>query len=371
MFFHELKRRLFTKFTLFSIIAILLLTIILNVIIIKDDPAIHQRIQEEAIYCGEITEDNLLLALKKVRDEKSPEAKYVPLMDFLIRFIKDYPGLLYYKNRVQDYPDFYADQYYDCLQKKSAALIEKTASRYKEKAMKELSKVKTPFVYYAGYFPWVLSIDNLQVVYMLILFLVTFFGASTYSDSIEDGSMAIIASTRHYKKMMTLRLLPIVIYGLILTLTATLSTILVLGSITGLKALKSSFKVYALFSIGNFTLGQGILLMFLSEILGVLALSTITGFISYKIRKTNLAASIGIAINVIYFILNSSSNSSPQFIQNIINILPLASSQVINYVSGYQFNMGIWRPYAVIVDMLVLFISFGILLKLSFNKSET
>lgn len=81
-------------------------------------------------------------------------------------------------------------------------------------------------------------------------------------------------------------------------MAATLGAVLILGSATGLQALKSSLKVFALFSIGNFTLVEGILLMFVSELLGILALTTVMGWISYKTAKTNLAISIGIGINI-------------------------------------------------------------------------
>ncbi|MBW9159210.1 hypothetical protein [Clostridium tagluense] len=50
--------------------------------------------------------------------------------------------------------------------------------------------------------------------------------------------------------------------------------------------------------------------------------------------------------------------------------MPLASSQIINEVSGFQFDMGIWRPYAVMVSMVVVFIAFGILLSHAVWREE-
>ncbi|MBU3175587.1 hypothetical protein KPL47_04325 [Clostridium estertheticum] len=51
-----------------------------------------------------------------------------------------------------------------------------------------------------------------------------------------------------------------------------------------------------------------------------------------------------------------------KFSQFILNALPLASSQIINEVSGFQFDMGVWRTYAVMVSMVLVFIVFGMLL---------
>jgi hypothetical protein len=370
MIYQELKRRLFTKYVIFSIIGILLLTVGLNAILIVGEKNLPEVLKEEAVYSGEMTEDKLWLGLKKVRDEKSDEIKYRSLLTFINGLVKVHPEVLYGENRIEDFPDDYAKNFYKCWRKKSIALIEKIPKKDQAKAFEELNKVKTPFVKYPGYYYWNLGIDNLKVIYLIIIFMVTFFAAATYSDSMEDGSMEIIYATKLGKKMMAIRLLPVMIYGLLLTLVATLGMVSVIGSATGLQALKSSLKVFALFSIGNFTLGGGILLMFVSELLGVLALTTIMGWISYKTANTNLTTAIGISINIFYIIMASFIKIPGRFFQYILNAFPLASSQVINEVSGFNFNMSLWRPYAVMVSMVVVFIVFGMLLSHTICKEE-
>lgn len=370
MIYQELKRRLFTRYVLFSIIGILLLTAGLNAILIGGEKNLPEVLKEEAVYSGEMTEDKLWLGLKKVRDEKSQEIKYEPLAVFIQGLVKVYPGVLYFENRIEDFPDTYAQNFYECWRKKSIALIEKIPKKDQGKALKELNKVKTPFVEYSGYYFWNLGIDNLKVLYLIILFMVTFFAAATYSDSMEDGSMEIIYATKLGKRMMAVRLLPIMIYGLLLTLAATLGTVSILGSVTGFQALKSSLKVFALFSIGNFTLGGGILLMFVSELLGVLALTTIMGWISYKTAKTSLATAIGIVIHIFYIIMAFFIKIPWRFSQIILNAVPMSSSQVINEVSGFRFDIGLWRPYAVMVSMVVVFIAFGMLLSFAICREK-
>lgn len=370
MIYEELKRRLFTRYVFFSIIGILLLSTGLSVIPIGENKNLPKVLKEEAVYSGEITEDKLWLGLKKVRDEKSQEIKYGPLVAFIDGLVKVYPGVLYLENRIEDFPDTYAQNFYECWRKKSTALIEKIPKKDQGKALKELNKVKTPFVEYSGYYFWNLGIDNLKVIYIIILFMVTFFAASTYSESMEDGSMEIICATKLGKKMMAVRLVPVMIYGLLLTLAATLGTFIILGFVTGLQPLKSSLKVFALFSIGNFTLIHGILLMFVSELLGVLALTTIMGWISYKSAKTSFAAAIGVAINIFYMIMAFFIKVPGAFPQFILNAFPLAASQVINEVPGFCFDMGLWRPYAVMGSMILVFSVFGILLSHSICREE-
>lgn len=370
MVYQELKRRLFTRYVLFSIIAILFITVGLSAILIGEEKNLSKELKEEAVYSGEMTEDKLWLALKEVRDKKSDEIKYKPAETLMIGLVKSYPGILYNENRIEDFPDTYAKNFYNCWRKKSRAIIEKIPESNRKKALEELQKVKTPFFKYPGYYLWNLAIDNLKSIYLVIIFMVTFFAAATYSDSLEDRSMEIIYATKLGKRMMLVRLLPVMIYGLLLILAATLGAVLILGSATGLQALKSSLKVFALFSIGNFTLVEGILLMFVSELLGILALTTVMGWISYKTAKTNLAISIGIGINIFYIIFDSFIKMPGKLSQVILNAFPIASSQVISQVSGFHFDIGIWRPYEVMISMVLVFIIFGMLLSHGIYKDE-
>lgn len=342
----------------------------LNAILIREEKNLPENLKEEAIYSGEMTEDKLWLGLKKVRDEKSKELRYVSLTFFINGLTSNYPGVLYCENRIKDFPDDYAKNFYECWRKKSTALIEKIPKSNQAKALAELNKVKTPFFRYAGCDLWTFALDNLQVLYIVILFMMTFFAADTYSSSMEDGSMEIIYATKRAKKMIFVRLLPVIIYGLLLTLVATLGTLSILGPVTGLQALKSSLKVYSLFSIGNFTLGDGMLLMFASEILGVLALTNIMGWISYKTAKTTLASAIGIALNILYMIMVYFIKLSEGFLRFMLNAFPMASSQVLYGVDGFYFDMFFWRPYSIMVNMVLMFIIFGILLSYAILRKE-
>lgn len=370
MIYQELKRRLFTKYVIFSIIGTFFLTAGLSVILLGGDKNLPKVLKEESVYSGKMTEDKLWIGLNKVRDEKSKEIKYELPTSFVRGLVQEYPGVLYSENRIQDFPDEYAKNFYDCWRKKSIVLIEKIPKNDQAKALKELSKVKTPFVKYQGCDLWNFAIDNLKFIYLIILFLVTFFAAATYSDSMEDGSMEIICATKLGSKMMKIRLFPVMIYGLLLNLAATLGTILIIGSVTGFQTLKSSLKVMALFSIGNFTLGDGIALMFVSEFLGTLALSVLIGWISYKTANTNLTTSIGIAINIFYIVMALFINVPWRFFQFLLNALPMASSQVIREIPGFHFDMLIWRPYAVMINMIVMFIVFAMLLNYTICKEK-
>lgn len=78
---------------------------------------LSKELKEEAVYSGEMTEDKLWLALKEVRDKKSDEIKYKPAETLMIGLVKSYPGILYNENRIEDFPDTYAKNFYNCWRK--------------------------------------------------------------------------------------------------------------------------------------------------------------------------------------------------------------------------------------------------------------
>ncbi|MFV3011063.1 hypothetical protein ACLD43_01205 [Clostridium botulinum] len=110
--------------------------------------------------------------------------------------------------------------------------------------------------------------------------------------------------------------------------------------------------------------------MFVSEFLGILALTIVMGWRSYKTAKTNLAISIEIGINIFYIIFDSFIKMPGKLSQVILNMFPIASSQVISQVSGFHFDIGVWRPYEVMISMLLVFIIFGMLLSYGIYKDE-
>ncbi|NFD51724.1 hypothetical protein EXN39_06005 [Clostridium botulinum] len=59
-------------------------------------------------------------------------------------------------------------------------------------------------------------------------------------------------------------------------------------------SLKSSFKMISLFSFGNFSIGQAIMIVALAEIL---ALFTLMGYISFKTEKTTISIASGVSLS--------------------------------------------------------------------------
>ncbi|MFD3156807.1 hypothetical protein ACFIJ5_08105 [Haloimpatiens sp. FM7330] len=370
LFIYELKRRLFTKYVLFSMLATLIITIGLNFIIVNDQKDIAPRLQEEAVYEGKIKEENLLLALRKVRDEKSEEQRYNSQVFIIENLIKNYPGILYEDSKIENYPDKYAKEFYNCWRSKFKMLIRKLPTSQQQSALKKLNKVKNPFTQYPGYYLYYTALENIQVLFIFILFLVTFFSSGTYSESFEDESMEIISATKDYKKDMIIRILPVIFYGILLTMIAALGTVGMISSVVGLKALKSSFKMIALFSFGNFSIGQGIIVMVLAEIIGILAISTLMGYISFKTKKTTTAIALGVGLNVFCMIGSKVFSSSTKFMKYLLNAIPMASSQVPFSLNGFSINLGMWEPYAIMLEISVVFVLSSIILVVSIKMEE-
>jgi hypothetical protein len=364
----EMKRRLCTKYVLFSLLGVLIITIGLNLIIVSDQKDITPSLQEEAMYEGDIKEENLLLALKKVRDEKLEDFRYKSQVFIVGGLVNNYPGILYTEDKIEDYPDEYAGEFYQCWENKFEFLIKnKLPIEDQKTALDKLNEVKTPFVRYPGYYLYYTALGNIQVIFIIILFLVIFFASGTYSESFEDGSMEIIGTTKLYKKNMCIRIIPVILYGILLTLIATLGTIGMTSSVVGFKALKSSFKMISLFSYGNLTIGQAIMIMMLAEIIGILSLATLMGYASFKTKKTTTAIGIGVSLSVFYMIGSKIFSSSTNFMKYLLNAIPMASSSVLQSMYDFSISLGNWEPYAIILENLIVFILFAMALIVDIN----
>ncbi|MCR1897473.1 ABC transporter permease [Irregularibacter muris] len=363
MFLAEMKRRLYTKYVLFSILGIFMITIGLNLFITNDSKYISENLAEEAVYEGEINEENLLRSLIKVRDEQSDEMRYQSQVSIIHSLVNTYPGILYSENKVQDYPDELAKDFYKSWENKFEALIKlNLPAANQEVALEKLKEVRPPFVRYPGYYLYSTGLENIQIIFMIILFLVIFFASGTYSNSFEDESMEIIKGTKNYRKNMFIRILPSIFFGTALILICTLVTIGMISSIIGLKPLQSSFKMISLFSLGNFSIGQSILIMMLSQLLGVIALSTLMGYISLKTKETTKSIIWGVSFSILYMIGSRVVSSSAGMIKGLFNLIPIASSNMFNAIRYFSFPFGIWEPYIMLIGSFIVFvISTGVL----------
>lgn len=215
------------------------------------------------------------------------------------------------------------------------------------------------------------SVKQLFDLYILLVVIhLIVFASGTYSESFENGSMEIIRTTKVYKKNMLIRILPVILYGIFLTLIATFVTIGMTSSVIGFKALKSSFKMISLFSFGNFSIGQGIMIMVLAEIIGILALATLMGYVSFKTKKTTVAIGMGVSLSVFYMIGSRFVLSSASFMRYLLDAIPMASSNVLQSMYGFSISLGNWEPYTIILEISIVFILSTIALVVGINKHK-
>lgn len=357
MFLTEMKRRLYTKFVLFSILGISIISIGLNFFITNDSKYITDNLQEEAVYEGNIKEDGLLKSLIRVRDEGSNEIRYRSVISIIDSLTNTYPGVLYSENKVKDYSDELAEDFYKAWENKFKALIQlKLSGADQNLALEKLNSIETPFDRYPGYYLYFNALDNIQIIFMIILLLVTFFAAGTYSNSFEDESMEIINATKGYRRSMLIRIFPPIIYGSIMTLIVVFITVGMMSSVVGLKALKSSFKMISLFSFGNLSIGESILIILFSEIIGIVALSVLMGYISLQTKETSKSIILGVSFSLIYMVGSRLVTSSTDIIQSLFNLIPIASSQMLKSIMSFSFKFGVWDPYIIIIGSLSVFI---------------
>lgn len=365
MWYLEMKRILHTKFVWVTVVGILIATLGLNFVITRDDMnclSIDNTLYEESIYEGDVLEENLLTSLIKIRDEKSAKQRYNSQVWIINSLINSYSGVLYCEDDISKYPDEYASNFYRCWRKKFETLIKKLPMSKQKIALDKLTEVRTPFKVFPGYYLYYSAIGNIEILFVLILFLVSCFAAGTYANSFEDESMEIIATTKRHKSGMRYRVLPVICYGILLSIIATVGTVCVVSSITGFRALSSSLKMVALFSFGNYSIGEVIVIMFLYEILGICALTVLLGYTSIKIKSTNISIGIGIFINMCYIICNRFLSTSNHLVKAIINTLPMATANIYTSISGIKFPFGIFKPHLIAIEVLGLFLVAVVLL---------
>ena len=49
----------------------------------------------------------------------------------------------------------------------------------------------------------------------------------------------------------------------------------------------------------------------------------------------------------------------------VLNAIPMASSHVLQSMTGFSLNFGIWEPYVIILEILMVFILFIIALSVA------
>ncbi len=111
--------------------------------------------------------------------------------------------------------------------------------------------------------------------------------------------------------------------------------------------------------------------MFIGQLLGIMAMTTVMGWVSYRLSRTNLTIAIGTGINIFYIILAFFVKTPGKFINIILNGIPLSASQVINDMFRFNFDFGLWRPYSIFISTAIVFILFGGLLIYKINSSNT
>ena len=110
------------------------------------------------------------------------------------------------------------------------------------------------------------------------------------------------------------------------------------------------------------------MVMVLAEILGILALSTLMGYISLKTKKTTIAIASDVNLSIFYMIASKFASLSTNYLKFSLNSIPMANSQIPLTMAGFSLDFGIWEPYAIMLEVSIVFILSSIALATMINR---
>lgn len=215
-------------------------------------------------------------------------------------------------------------------------------------------KVELPFALYPGY--TMDAMDYQTILIFLIAIFTVIITAPIFSSDYQTGADDIMRCTKNGRiRLGAVKIISAFIICVSAFALCSSLYLLISNSLFGWECTKSSIQMlYSAVSLPAFNLGELQWAIVLASLVSLLAVLSLTLFISSKCKSTFVSLSLGILFAILPFIVYM---SVPGTIGTwLLSILP---SSGVNLQSSYQFaltdfeflnigNVAIWRPYAMI-----------------------
>lgn len=249
------------------------------------------------------------------------------------------------------------DNYYSLCDERIVSLMKQEQKEHpaaQQSAIDSYNQVKKPYLFYPGYSTEAMEYQTL--VAYLILLLCTVIAAPVFTSDYQTGADDIYRCTKYGKtKFACIKILSaFLICGTVYSLSAALF-LLLSNSLYGWECTKSSMQIlYSIISLPAMNIGQMQIFTAIAGLLSLLAVISLTLFLSSKIKNMTVCLSLSLLFGILPIIIYMALPE--QIAIWIYSILPAGAlslqTGILYAAAEFDFwnigNIAIWLPHVMI-----------------------
>lgn len=249
------------------------------------------------------------------------------------------------------------DNYYDVCRERIVSLMRQEQKKHpaaQETAVDLYSQVKTPYVFYPGYSTEAMEYQNFLAY--LVLLLCTVIAAPVFTSDYQTGADDIYRCTKYGNaKFGCIKILAAFIICGAAYLLSAIVYLLVSNSLWGWECTKSSMQMlFSIVNLPDMNIGQMQVFIAVSGLLGLLAATSLTLFLSSRLKNMAACLSVSLLFCILPVIVYMALPE--EIATRIYSILPASAvsmqTSILYAAADFDFwNIGplaIWLPHAML-----------------------
>ncbi len=249
------------------------------------------------------------------------------------------------------------DNYYDVCRERIVSLMRQEQKNHpaaQETAVDLYSQVKTPYVFYPGYSTEAMEYQNFLAY--LVLLLCTVIAAPVFTSDYQTGADDIYRCTKYGNaKFGCIKILAAFIICGTAYLLSAIVYLLVSNSLWGWECTKSSMQMlFSIVNLPDMNIGQMQVFIAVSGLLGLLAATSLTLFLSSRLKNMAACLSVSLLFCILPVIVYMALPE--EIATRIYSILPASAvsmqTSILYAAADFDFwNIGplaIWLPHAML-----------------------
>lgn len=249
------------------------------------------------------------------------------------------------------------DNYYDVCRERIVSLMRQEQKNHpaaQETAVDLYSQVKTPYVFYPGYSTEAMEYQNFLAY--LVLLLCTVIAAPVFTSDYQTGADDIYRCTKYGNaKFGCIKILAAFIICGAAYLLSAIVYLLVSNSLWGWECTKSSMQMlFSIVNLPDMNIGQMQVFIAVSGLLGLLAATSLTLFLSSRLKNMAACLSVSLLFCILPVIVYMALPE--EIATRIYSILPASAvsmqTSILYAAADFDFwNIGplaIWLPHAIL-----------------------